>query len=231
MGIIAASRLRGTGIFNNPEAYYKCDGNTSGVLLDSKNSFNGILNGGITQGVTGKIASAVESDGTDESYLRIPRDTFDENNFSLSFWMYYSTWFSFQRVILRGEQSDNSISNAGFVINIGNNIQVTFFGDFSGSLTSNSDLILDSWNQIIVEKLNNNIKVYTNNVIKINGSKQYRNSTDINDLYFGVVIGSQGNVLNDSSNRFLVDEIDIRKGQYTQQQRNELYNNGNGTTI
>jgi len=29
----------------------------------------------------------------------------------------------------------------------------------------------------------------------------------------------------------LIDEIDIRKEQYTQQQRDELYNNGNGTTI
>ena len=92
MGIIAASRLRGTGInplFQNSEAYYKCDGTTSGVLLDSRNSFNGELNGGITQGVTGFINDAVESDGSSLSYLSMPNNTFNENNFSLSFWKFF----------------------------------------------------------------------------------------------------------------------------------------------
>jgi hypothetical protein len=235
MGIIAASRLRGTGInplFENSEAYYKCDGTTSGVLLDSRNSFNGELNGGITQGVTGKIASAVESDGTSLSYLSIPRDTFNENDFSLSFWMYYSSEYSFQRLILRGKHNSNPfLQNAGFVLNIDNNISVVFFGDTSGGLTSNSDLVLNSWNQIVVEKLNDNIKVYTNNVIKINGSKTYTNVTLNDDLYFGTIVNANGLLRSDSSNPFLIDEIDIRKQQYTQQQRDELYNNGNGTTI
>ena len=235
MGIIAASRLRGSSInplFENSEAYYKCDGNTSGVLLDSKNSFNGTLNGGITQGVTGKIASAVESDGTSLSYLSIPRDTFDENNFSLSFWMYYSSVYSFQRIILRGKhEAYPNPENAGFFINIDDLFSVTFFGDFSGALTSNSDLVLNSWNQIVVEKLNNNIKVYTNNVIKINGSKSYTNTLISNDLYFGTLLNNDGTLRSYTSTAFLVDEIDIRKEQYTQQQRDELYNNGNGTTI
>jgi hypothetical protein len=235
MGIIAASRLRGSGInplFENSEAYYKCDGTTSNVLLDSRNTFNGTLNGGITQGVTGFINDAVESDGTSLSYLSIPRDTFDENNFSLSFWMYYSTSFSFLRVIFRGTlQSNFNLDNAGFGLNINNNISVVFFRDTSGALTSNSDLVLNSWNQIVVEKLNDNIKVYTNNVIKINGSKTYSNVTLGNDLYFGTILNVDGTLRSDTSNTFLIDEIDIRKEQYTQQQRDELYNNGNGTTI
>jgi hypothetical protein len=231
MGIIAASRLRGVGLFENSEAYYKCDG-TTGVLLDSKNSFNGTLNGGITQGVTGKIASAVESDGTSLSYLSIPRDTFNQNDFSLSFWMYYSSEYASQGLILRGKHEANpTLLNAGFVLNVGNNISVSFFGDTSGSLTSNSDLVLNSWNQIVVEKLNDNIKVYTNNVIKINGSKSYINTTIGNDLYFGTTINNNGTLRIDTSFPFLIDEIDIRKEQYTQQQRDELYNNGNGTTI
>jgi len=235
MGIIAASRLRGSGIsllFENSEAYYKCDGTTNGVLLDSKNSFNGTLNGGITQGVTGKIASAVESDGTSLSYLSIPRDTFDENDFSLSFWMYYSSEYAFQRLIIRGKREANpDYLNAGFVLNIDNNISVVFFGDGSGSLTSNSDLVLNSWNQIIIQKLNDNIKVYANNVIKINGSRTYTNAMLSNDLYFGTTLETNGSLSSDSSFPFLIDEIDIRKEQYTQQQRDELYNNGNGTTI
>ena len=235
MGIIAASRLRGTGInplFENSEAYYKCDGNTSGVLLDSKNSFDGVLNGGITQGVTGFINDAVKSDGTYQSYLSIPRDTFNENNFSLSFWMYYSSEYSFQRLILRGKHEANpDLQNAGFFLSMDNNITVVFFGDTSGSLTSNLDLVLNSWNQIVVEKLNNNIKVYTNNVIKINGSKSYINTGISNDLYFGTLVRNNGTLIGDFSNTFLIDEIDIRKEQYTQQQRDELYNNGNGTTI
>jgi hypothetical protein len=232
MGIIAASRLRGVGLFDNSEAYYKCDGTTSNVLLDSRNTFNGTLNGGITQSVTGKISDAVESDGTSPSYLSIPRDTFDENNFSLSFWMYYSSEYSSQKVILRGKhQANPDLQNAGFVLFINNNISVVFFGDTSGSLTSNSDLVLNSWNQIIVEKLNDNIKVYTNNVIKINGSKTYTNASLYNDLYFGIFLDTDGTLRSNSSNTFLIDEIDIRKEQYTQQQRNELYNNGNGTTI
>ena len=232
MGIIASSRLRGVGLFYNSEAYYKCDGTTSGVLLDSKNSFNGTLNGGITQGVTGKIASAVESDGTSLSYLSIPRDTFNENNFSLSFWLYYSSEYSFLRLILRGKHKANpDLPNAGFALLINdNNFSVYFFGDTSG-LTSNSDLVLNSWNQIVVEKLNDNIKVYANNVIKINGSKTYTNVNLSNDLYFGIVLDTNGNLRSDTSNTFLIDEIDIRKEQYTQQQRDELYNNGNGTTI
>jgi hypothetical protein len=228
MGIIASSRLRGTGInplFQNSEAYYKCDGTTSGVLLDSRNSFNGTLNGGITQGVTGKIASAVESDGTSLSYLSIPRDTFDENNFSLSFWMYYSNELDYNYVNLR------SSYNGGFLLKIENTLLVTFFSDFSGKLTGDSDLILDSWNQIIIQKLDSNIKVYTNNVIKINGSKTYKNTSNTDDLHFAVALSGNGNLIGDTSAPFLVDEIDIRKEQYTQQQRDELYNNGNGTTI
>jgi hypothetical protein len=233
MSIIAASRLRGVGLFKNSEAYYKCDGTTSGVLLDSKNSFNGTLNGGITQGVTGKIASAVESDGTSLSYLSIPRNAFNENDFSLSFWMYYSSEYSFQRLILRGKHEANlDLQNAGFgLVIMDNNITVVFFGDTSGSLTSNSDLVLNSWNQIVVEKLNDNIKVYANNVIKINGSKTYTNVYLSNDLYFGIVLDTNGALRSNSSHTFLIDEIDIRKEQYTQQQRDELYNNGNGTTI
>ena len=227
MGIIAASRLRGTGInplFQNSEAYYKCDGTTSGVLLDSRNSFNGELNGGITQGVTGFINDAVESDGSSLSYLSMPNNTFNENNFSLSFWMYYSNALNFNTVILRR-------GNGGFVVNIEDTFQVTFFDDFSGKLTADSDLILDSYNQIIVQRLNNNIKVYTNNVLKIDGNKNYSTAQD-SDLFLGVILdGSSGNVRENSSNTFIVDEIDIRKGQYTQQQRDELYNNGNGTTI
>jgi hypothetical protein len=235
MGIIAASRLRGTGInplFENSEAYYKCDGTTSGVLLDSKNSFNGTLNGGITQGVIGKIASAVESDGTSLSYLSIPRDTFNQNDFSLSFWMYYSSQYSINALLLRGKHEANpDLENAGLIVRISNDIFVNFFGDTSGGLTSNSDLVLNSWNQIIVEKLNDNIKVYANNVIKINGSKTYTNVKLNNDLYFGTTINTDGSVRENTSLTFLVDEIDIRKEQYTQQQRDELYNNGNGTTI
>jgi hypothetical protein len=235
MGIIAASRLRGSGInplFENSEAYYKCDGSTSGVLLDLRNTFNGTLNGGITQGVTGFINDAVESDGTSLSYLSIPRDTFDENDFSLSFWMYYSSEYSFQRLILRGKhEATPYIGNAGFAVFISNVISVIFFGDFSGPLTSNSDLVLNSWNQIVVEKLNDNIKVYANNVIKINGSKTYINVDLSNDLYFGTAMNEDGSVRENDSVTFLVDEIDIRKEQYTQQQRDELYNNGNGTTI
>ena len=227
MGIIAASRLRGTGInplFQNSEANYKCDGTTSGVLLDSRNSFNGELNGGITQGVTGFINDAVESDGSSLSYLSMPNNTFNENNFSLSFWMYYSNSLDFNRVIVRK-------NNGGFVINIEDTFRVTFFDDFSGKLTADSDLILDSYNQIIVQRLNNNIKVYTNNVLKIDGNKNYSTAQD-SDLFLGVILdGSSGNVRENSSNTFIVDEIDIRKGQYTQQQRDELYNNGNGTTI
>jgi hypothetical protein len=226
MSIIAASRLRGTGInplFENSEAYYKCDGTTSGVLLDSRNSFNGELNGGITQGVTGFINDAVESDGSSLSYLSMPNNTFNENNFSLSFWMYYSNSLDFNRVILRNY-------GGGFVVNISDIFKVTFFNDFSGALTANSDLVLDSYNQIIVQKLNNNIKVYTNNVLKIDGNKNYSTALDA-DLYFGTILNGIGTLRSDNSNTFLVDEIDIRKEQYTQQQRDELYNNGNGTTI
>ena len=235
MGIISVSRLRGSGInplFQNSQAYYKCDGSTSGVLLDSRNTFNGTLNGGITQGVTGFINDAVESDGTSLSYLSIPRDTFDENDFSLSFWMYYSTSFSFQRVMLRGTQQSNPNGrNAGFLLSIDNLLSVTFFRDNSGSLQLDSDLILDSWNQIIIQKLNNNIKINVNNVEKINVTKSYTDTTSANDLYFGTIIDVDGNVITNTSNTFLIDEIDIRKEQYTQEQRNELYNNGNGTTI
>jgi hypothetical protein len=230
MGIIAASRLRGVGLFKNSEAYYKCDGTTSGVLLDSKNSFDGILNGSITQGVTGKISSAVESDGSNFSYLSIPRDTFNENNFSLSFWMYYSNEFDYNYVILRGDDNAGNV-NGGFLVEIENTFSVTFFRDFSGKLTGDSDLILDSWNQIIIQKLNRNVKVYTNNVIKINGSKIYTNVSNTNDLYFGTILNANGTLRSDTSTPFLIDEIDIRKEQYTQQQRDKLYNNGNGTTI
>jgi hypothetical protein len=226
MGIIAASRLRAgaSTLFNDSEGYYKCDGTTSGVLLDSKNSFNGIVNGGITQGVTGKILNAVESDGSNQSYLSIPSSTFNENNFSVSFWMYYSSTFSFNRIILR--------ESGGLVININDKFKVTYFGDNSGSLEDDSDLILDQFNQVIVEKLNDNIKIYSNNVLKLNGSKNYTNTiNDAGDLTFGIILNNAGIPADNNSSSFIMDEIDIRKEQYTQQQRNELYNNGNGTTI
>jgi hypothetical protein len=228
MGIIAGSRLRGTGInplFENSEAYYKCDGTTINVLLDSKNSFDGELNQGITQGVTGFINNAVESDGSNQSYLSIPRDTFDENDFSVSFWLFYSSEFPSTRLILRGND------NGGFNVQFSENISVVFFG--VGSIPSNtSDLILDSWNQIIIQKLNNNIKVYVNNDLKINGSTTLYNNTNLTDnLTFGIVLNSAGVTVRNASSTFKIDEIDIRKEQYTQEQRNELYNNGNGTTI
>ena len=226
MGIIAASRLRAAAstLFNDSEGYYKCDGTTSGVLLDSKNSFNGIVNGGITQGVTGKILNAVESDGSNQSYLSIPRSAFNENNFSVSFWMYYSSTFSFNRIILR--------ESGGLVININDKFTVTYFRDNSGSLENDSDLILDQFNQVIVEKLNDNIKIYSNNVLKLNGSKNYTNTySGGGDLTFGIILDNAGYPLDNNSSSFIMDEIDIRKEQYTQQQRDELYNNGNGTTI
>jgi hypothetical protein len=81
-----------------------------------------------------------------------------------------------------------------------------------------------------VQKLNNNIKIYTNNVLKIDGNKNYSTAQD-SDLYFGTILNGTGTLRSDTSNTFLIDEIDIRKEQYTQQQRDELYNNGNGTTI
>jgi hypothetical protein len=229
MGIIAASRLRGTGInplFENSEAYYKCDGTTSGVLLDSKNSFNGTLNGGITQGVPGFINDAVESDGTSESYLSIPSDTFDENNFSLSFWAYYSTNFDDFRIVVRGGSGGN---NGGFTIRFNEKVSVSFFSNFN-AFQEDSDLILNSFNQIIFQKVNNNISVYINNNIKVTGNLTYTDAGNQN-LFFGVFLETNGSVRSNSSTTFLVDEIDIRKEQYTQNQRNQLYNNGNGTTI
>jgi hypothetical protein len=227
MGIIAASRLRGTGInplFQNSEAYYKCDGSTSGVLLDSRNTFNGTLNGGITQGVTGKIASAVESDGTSMSYLSIPSDTFDQNNFSLSFWMYYSTGFNFLRLISRGN------NNGGFGITFTTEVTAFFFSN-TDFLREDSDLVSNSFNHIIIQKSQGGISTYINNNLKISGTLDYTDYDIANGLYFGVMINSDRSVRADSSHTFLVDEIDIRKEQYTQQQRDELYNNGNGTTI
>jgi hypothetical protein len=228
MGIIAASRLRGVGLFKNSEAYYKCDGTTSGVLLDSKNSFNGTLNGGITQGVTGKIASAVESDGTSLSYLSIPRDTFNENDFSLSFWFYYDTVYSGLSVILRNEKLDRS-GNGGFAVNLGDNQSVVVFDD-SVYASYNDTYLLNSWNNIIIQK-SNTIQVFVNNVSKVNISTQDYSQTIAGDLFFGVSLGLRGEIRVNTSRKFLVDEIDIRKEQYTQQQRDELYNNGNGTTI
>jgi hypothetical protein len=224
MGIIAASRLRGAGInplFENSEAYYKCDGNTSGVLLDSKNSFDGILNGGITQGVTGKIASAVESDGTSLSYLRIPNQTFDENNFSFSFWMYYSSNFSNYRIIVRNA--------GGIYIILGANILVDYMAN-RRVITEPSNLVLNSWNQVIIQKLGLDIFIYVNNILKATASNSYYESEN-SDLFIGTILDGDGLVRANSSTKFLVDEIDIRKEQYTQQQRDELYNNGNGTTI
>jgi subtilisin family serine protease len=51
MGIIAASRLRGTGInpmFDNAVAYYRLD-ETTGDAIDLVNAYNGTLSGGITR--------------------------------------------------------------------------------------------------------------------------------------------------------------------------------------
>jgi hypothetical protein len=225
MGIIAATALRGVGLFKNSEAYYKCDGLTSGVLLDSKNSFNGTLNGGITQGVTGKISDAVESDGTSESYLNIPFDAFNENNFSLSFWTYYSTNFDDFRIIVRGTGGNNG----GFTVRFNEKVTASFFSN-TIFLEEDSDLILNSFNHIIVQKVNRDISVYINNNIKITGSLNYTDA-DNQNLFFGVFLETNGSVRSNSSTTFLVDEIDIRKEQYTQNQRNQLYNNGNGTTI
>ena len=231
MGIIAASRLRASGInplFENSEAYYKCDGTTSGVLLDSKNNFNGTLNGGITQGVTGKIASAIESDGTSLSYLSIPRNTFNENDFSISFWFYYDTVYSKLSVMLRNEKLDGS-RNGGFLVNLGGSQSVTVFDD-SFYATNNDTYLLNSWNNIIIQK-SNTIQVFVNNVSRVNIGTQDYSQTIAGDLFFGVGLGFRGEIRANTSDKFLVDEIDIRKGQYTQQQRDELYNNGNGTTI
>jgi hypothetical protein len=222
MGIISASRLRGTGIFNNSEAYYKCDGNTSGVLLNSKGSSNGTLSGGITQGVSGKIGLAVESDGTNMSYLRIPRETFNENNFNMSFWMYYSSNFSNCRIITRSRGN-------GLYVQLNNKILVDYMG-VSSVINETSNLILNSWNQIIIQKLGEDISIYVNNILRASTSFRYQES-GLTDLFIGVVLNRGGSVRADSSKSFLIDEIDIRKEQYTQQQRDELYNSGNGTTI
>jgi hypothetical protein len=224
MSIIAASRLRASvpNLFNGSEAYYKCDGNTSGVLLDSKNSFNGTLSGGITQGVTGKIGLAVESDGTGNSHLSIPHETFDERNFSLSFWMYYSSNFSEIIINVRS-------AGSGLYVKFNNNILLVYQG-VASVFNVSSDLVLNSWNQVIIQRLNESAIVFINNSLKGSGSSRYENSFGT-DLFFGADLDSGGIPRNGRSQSFLLDEIDIRKEQYTQQQRDELYNNGNGTTI
>lgn len=211
-------------LFDNSGTYYKFDEN-SGNVIDYVSNYDAQVFGNVVQGVPGKIFKGIESDGLSDNYLKVPKEAFDQNNFYHSGWFYFDS--SYTRpftMVLRGG------SNYGFAVIIISNgdLRVIYFGVENYPLIPSGSLI-NQWNHFIIEKNNQQIKIYINNNLIIDISDTYFNTT--NDLYYGIGINNDGSIRNGVSHPFKLDEFDYRAVPYTQEERDQLYNNGLGTTI
>jgi hypothetical protein len=230
MGIIAGSRLRAAAInpiFDNAAAYYKME-ETTGNLIDSVNSHNGVLFGDITRGITGIIDNGYEFQGTNNSRVKMPSsiyDDFDNDNYTVSFWFRSSS--SAVEVIIDDLSSviPTAFARRKLAAFIQNGRVVCAFGDNGSSeVIISSVFTTNQWNLFQIKyDINNQIKSKLNNVLQ--GTYTFIDAPqNTSNIFLGSRVDSNFPYTGE------LDEISFINGQTTDQQDTELWNNGNGIT-
>lgn len=228
-------------LFENAVAYYKLD-ETSGDAIDSINNFDGTFNGGVTQGVQGKIGNAYNFNGI-TGHLDFGNNSLSDfldasgNDipFSFSFWInpddVSGVHFLFTKDNRSGRELITDIRDNGL-------IEVLLINGTTSNpfirTRYNANITTSIWQHIVItyngSKTSDGIKVYVN-AVEISRTTPFET--------FDGFVNSNSNFefgIDDFSiNRFYkgkLDEAAVYKNRVLDLiSISDLYNNGNGTTL
>ncbi|MCM8786833.1 MAG: LamG domain-containing protein [Candidatus Omnitrophica bacterium] len=205
-------------------SYYTLDETSGTTAYDSFGSYHGTLYNGVLINQDGKINKAYRFDGVDD-YVRLPSMTFG-GNVTISGWAYVYSHRNYQRLVDlgNGANSDNIVfmlSEAGsgkpnFDFYNGNSLVA--------SITSPNAISLNKWYHLVGVVDGSKIKLY------INGTKVAEaNSPSVNN------VTRTSNFIGKSNwgeyTNATIDEVSIWDRALTQQEIQQLYNNGAGIRV
>lgn len=231
-GIIAASRLRGSD--NNPfgggETYLYQLNDTGSIALDQINGFNGVLEGGVTNGIAGKIGNCFNFPGT--SLQGVVMDDFTgtaQGSYSLFVWLKF-TATNTQLII--SNQVNNSNTHIYLFVSSGNlNFQIFYSSRITLSFPL-TDINDNNWHRLVVRhKINDFADIHLDNVLKDSTTISTSNFLPSTDNSGALVLGRRSKNSNSFFYNGLMDQVIYNKNNVvTLQEINEDWNNGNGKT-
>lgn len=145
-------------VFNNQVAYYPFDGNAN----DLSGNYNGTWNGTAQYdtGVMGQAAKFDGSSGVDRDYNAMLGNT-SNPNVLISFWIKAYTYSTRYDAFCIGGDTGTGNSIKVYLNKTNNNtLYVGYFE--TGSNLENQAMTTTNWNNIVIESVNDNKKVYIN---------------------------------------------------------------------
>ena len=227
-------------LFQNAFAYYKLN-ETSGNAIDLVNGHNGTLNGGVTQGVAGKIGTAYSFDGS-SGFINFGNNASSEFSdgagndipFTIRMWINPNT-IDNQWLFSKDGSGDRELI---YRINTGGVVDVLFINGTTSNpfinTTFNAGIVTGQFQHIVLtydgSKSSDGIKLYVDNVEKLQTTSTQTFGGFVNGnepLSFGYQARTSGNYYDG-----IVDEQTIIKNEVWDITKiSDDYNNGIGTTI
>ncbi|MDD5012192.1 MAG: LamG domain-containing protein [Candidatus Nanoarchaeia archaeon] len=211
-------------------AYYKMDSITSGIIIDSVNGFNGVLNNSPTLDSGGKIGNGIKFNGINQ-FAEIPHNPgFNIQNITISVWVRLNstptlTPYDAATVISKDRDDGRSWAiNSG--LNISSNWSAYINNGAPTLVAKGGELTLNNWTHIIMTKNSTALYIYINGILVGQSSA----SPAIAETTVPIQIGATAFSV---MRRFLngtIDEIGIWDRSLTSSEISQLYNNGNGIT-
>lgn len=204
-------------LLQNSISYYKKD-ELSGQAIDSVDTNNGFLFGGVSQGVAGKIGNAYSYNGVD-GYVDLGNPlNFKITKGSIGAWVKSSNFGSgFRRIFAK---------NNAYGLLLNDNVLITYDWTEGTSRTTNINIADNLWHFVVLtfeSDVNNGSKIFLDGVEVLETKITISSQND--SLIIGGVDGGIQSISAD------IDEVFIHNQILTSQEVNKLYNNGSGTTI
>jgi hypothetical protein len=207
------------GLNNGLVSYYKFDEST-GVVKDEMNLNNGTTIG-LTRGVTGKINTAYKYNTEPDNVFKSNPTGLNGVNLSGTAWVNLSQWEALKNLIFIDGLNDESL-DLGWTNGV--NLTLSLWDvDSSGLSRYNYSEYLKSWTFIYWEVTPTTLKVYLNNISRINAVADF---TLFSSGVVNLTIGNfkdGGRTLNGT-----IDEVGIWNRTLTEEEITYLYNEGNG---
>lgn len=231
-GIIASSGMITTTLNESLFAVYNAENNTN----DSFGTNNGTAYGGTTY-TTGKIGQAFNLNGTN-SYIELPNNIFNFQEFSYSQWVYYKAFATPESYTLTATNGNSINENYGVSFGvISSKLSLAALNNTNISIWQSSTLSINQWYLLTVTKKSSEAPKFY-----VNGSLQPTTllvgTNTLNPAYTG---GSYTNSLcsigtyrfNNGSNAYayanaLIDCTNVWNRELTAIEITDLYNSGNG---
>lgn len=212
--------------FKDAVAYYAFE-DTTGDLIDLVNSHHGVLSGGITRGVSGKVGNSYLFNGINgKGELPISiYNHFDNNNFTTGLWFKTNNASNIQMLVsdFHIDPSQRKIfafiNNNKLFVSVGDN-GTQYVIDNVGTINSNQ------WYFFMLKyDVNGKAQFYLDDVLQ--SEHTFINPPiNQNPIWIGEIQGANSFPLNGQ-----IDEMFFINGQTTREIDSLIYNSGNGTTI